>query len=299
MTALSQEALPLTLRHSGARIFVPDRLETKAALRRITHLGLGAHQDDLEFMAFHGILNCYRKPDHWFGGVTCTNGAGSARTGRYASYTDEQMQSVRVEEQDAAAVVGGYGIMIQLGYSSAEVKSPSETRLQQDLFDILRLTQPEIVYTHNPADKRDTHIGVVVAALQAMRELPPSQRPRAVYGCEVWRNLDWLIDEEKVLLDLTGHDSLAMALNSLFDSQIAGGKRYDLAVAGRHRANATFLDAHSTDTTSTIAYAMDLTPLVTDPDLDIIDYVLSAIHRFEADVRRNLESKLGSASLAL
>jgi hypothetical protein len=132
-----------------------------------------------------------------------------------------------------------------------------------------------------------------------MRELPPSQRPRAVYGCEVWRNLDWLIDEEKVLLDLTGHDSLAMALNSLFDSQIAGGKRYDLAVAGRHRANATFLDAHSTDTTSTIAYAMDLTPLVTDPDRDIIDYVLSAIHRFEADVRRNLESKLGSASLAL
>ena len=118
-------------------------------------------------MAFHGILNCYRKPDHWFGGVTCTNGAGSARNGRYASYTDEQMQSVRVEEQDAAAVVGGYGIMIQLGYSSAEVKSPSETCLQQDLFDILRLTQPEIVYTHNPADKHDTHIGVVVAALQA------------------------------------------------------------------------------------------------------------------------------------
>jgi hypothetical protein len=119
MTALSQETLPLTLRHSGARIFVPDRLETKAALRRITHLGLGAHQDDLEFMAFHGILNCYRKPDHWFGGVTCTNGAGSARTGRYASYTDEQMQSVRVEEQDAAAVVGGYGIMTSTTRTSA------------------------------------------------------------------------------------------------------------------------------------------------------------------------------------
>jgi LmbE family N-acetylglucosaminyl deacetylase len=52
------------------------------ALARITHLGIGAHQDDLEFMAFHGILACFRmRDDRWFGGVTCTNGAGSSRTG--------------------------------------------------------------------------------------------------------------------------------------------------------------------------------------------------------------------------
>jgi LmbE family N-acetylglucosaminyl deacetylase len=283
-------------RHPQAQIFIPDRIDLGQALQRITHLGIGAHQDDLEFMAFHGILNCYRKPDHWFGGVTCTNGAGSSRSGRYADYTDEQMQAVRVEEQNAAAIVGGYGLMFQLGYSSTEVKQPDDKRLTQDLFDILCQTQPEVVYTHNPADKHDTHIGVVVSALEAMRQMREAQRPKAIYGCEVWRNLDWMLDEEKVLLDLTGHDSLAAALNSLFDSQIAGGKRYDLAVAGRHRANATFLDAHSTDSTTTVAYAMDLTPLVTDPTRDVIDYVLSSIRRFEADVRQNLETKLGKYS---
>lgn len=284
----------LSLHDPKAQVFIPDRLPEAEALGRITHLGIGAHQDDLEFMAFHGILTCYRKPQLWFGGVTCTDGAGSARSGRYASYTDEQMQAVRVEEQHAAAMVGGYGAMIQLGHPSSRVKSPDDTRLQADLLHILESTQPEVVYTHNPADKHETHIGVFIAALDAMRALPPEKRPKAVYGCEVWRNLDWMPDEEKVLLNLTGHENLAAALNSLFDSQIAGGKRYDLAVTGRHHANATFLDAHSIDGVTTVAYAMDLTPLVTDTSLDIAEFVISAIQRFELDVRDKLTRKLGT-----
>jgi len=44
---------------SAAEIFVPGRKLVAEALERITHLGIGAHQDDLEFMAFHGILNCF------------------------------------------------------------------------------------------------------------------------------------------------------------------------------------------------------------------------------------------------
>src|SRR5689334_11140167 len=83
-----------------AAIFVPDNTPLPDALARVTHLGIGAHQDDLEFMAFHGILECYQKPDAWFGGVTCTNGAGSSRTGPYASFTNERMMEIRRQEQD-------------------------------------------------------------------------------------------------------------------------------------------------------------------------------------------------------
>ncbi len=80
-----------------------------------------------------------------------------------------------------------------------------------------------------------------------MRELPRGQRPKKVWGCEVWRNLDWLADDDKVLMDVSGHEHLAAALNGMFDSQIPGGKRYDLATLGRRRANATFLESHATD----------------------------------------------------
>jgi len=283
----------MKLHNSSVEIFVPDGRPVADALKRVTHLGIGAHQDDLEFMAFHGILECFASDANWFGGVTCTNGAGSARSGAYAQFTDAQMMAVRRTEQNHAAIVGQYGVMIQLDYPSSAIKSATDPSLKNDLKEILAATRPGIVYTHNPADKHDTHIGVVVAALQAMRELPREQRPRKVIGCEIWRNLDWLPDADKVLMDVSGHDNLAAALNGVFDSQIAGGKRYDLATLGRRAANATFFESHATDKTTQLVFGMDLTPVVADESKDIVDYVGAYIRAFESDVRKKLSSRLG------
>lgn len=283
----------MNLHNPSADIFVPDNQPLESACRRITHLGIGAHQDDLEFMAFHGILECFGRQDRWFGGVTCTNGGGSARTGPYAHYTDEQMMAVRRIEQRNAAVVGRYGLMIQLDYSSREVKQPGSPQLTEDLRQIFQHCRPTIVYTHNPADKHDTHVGVFVAVLRALRSLPKTQRPQRLIGCEVWRNLDWLADNEKVVMDVTGRDNLATALNGIFDSQIAGGKRYDLATLGRRRANATFFESHATDRAEQLIFGMDLTPLLRDDQLDAVEYVTGFIRRFESDVRERLQRMLG------
>jgi len=285
----------MELHHPTAEIYVPDAKPVTAALRRITHLGIGAHQDDLEFMAFHGILAGCTRATKWFGGVTCTNGSGSARTGKYKNFSDEQMMAVRHREQNRAAKLGGYGVMIQLDYTSGAVKSPSEAALTDDLRQILAATRPEVVYTHNLADKHDTHIGVAVAAIEAMRALPRAQRPGRVIGCEVWRNLDWLNDEDKVVMDVSGHDRLAARLNGTFASQIAGGKRYDLATLGRRSANATFFASHATDTATQLMFGMDLTPLVADPATDIVAFVTGFIEKFKADVQGKLNRRLGRA----
>jgi LmbE family N-acetylglucosaminyl deacetylase len=278
----------MKLHHPSAEVFIPDGKPEAEALSRITHLGIGAHQDDLEFMAFHGILACFARDDRWFGGVTCTNGAGSSRSGPYASFTDARMMEVRRQEQNTAAVIGGYAAMIQLDYPSRAVKNPDDPSLKDDLMEILAAARPDVVYTHNPADKHDTHIGVTLAALRAMRALPHDQRPQQVIGCEVWRNLDWLPDDAKVLMDVSGRDNLAAALNGVFDSQIAGGKRYDLATLGRRAANATFFDSHATDAATQLVFGIDLTPLVADESLDIADYVCGFIDQFTTDVRKKL-----------
>ena len=283
----------MKLNQQTAEVFVPDATPKAEALQRVSHLGIGAHQDDLEFMAFHGILECLGKPDRWFGGVTCTNGAGSARAGAYADYTDEEMQQVRRKEQDKAAVLGEYGVMVHLDYPSSAVKSPLDNRLKQDLLTILQATQPEVVYTHNPCDKHDSHIGVTVAMLQALRALPADQRPKQVIGCEVWRDLDWMGDDEKVVMDVSGHDEFATKLNACFDSQIAGGKRYDLATLGRRSANATFFDSHSTDDASQVIFGLNLTPLIEDDSMDIVSFVSDIIERFQEDVRKKLQQRLG------
>src|SRR5580692_8687971 len=135
----------MKLHQSTAEIFVPDGKTVSEALKRITHLGIGAHQDDLEFMAFHGILNCFASETNWFGGVICTNGSGSARSGSYANFTDEQMMVVRRREQKAAAMIGRYGVMIQLDHPSSAVKSPVDFSLKEDLKQILTAARPEIV----------------------------------------------------------------------------------------------------------------------------------------------------------
>ena len=43
----------------SAEIFVPDGCSVAEALARTTHLGIAAHQDDLEIMAIDGILRAF------------------------------------------------------------------------------------------------------------------------------------------------------------------------------------------------------------------------------------------------
>lgn len=281
----------LHFHNTGASYFVPDG--SKNALERVTHLGIGAHQDDLEFMAFHGIANCYHSTEEWFGGVICADGCGSVLTGPYEHLSRQELAQLRAKEQESAAIIGRYGFVIQLSYASMLLRSEESQNLVNDLFQILMATQPQVVYTHNPADKHTTHVAVCVAALLAMRQMPPQNRPKTVYGCEVWRGLDWLCDDEKVVLDVSALEHISAALSGLYDTQISGSaKRYDLAIQGRRRANATFLDPHSKDCYKSAALAMDLTPLITNDSSDIENYVCEHIRRFENDVRQKLKSQL-------
>ncbi|HUA60929.1 MAG TPA: PIG-L family deacetylase [Verrucomicrobiae bacterium] len=278
----------INLHRPDADIFVPDGLDAEAALARTTHLCIAAHQDDIEIMAYHGIAECFGLKDKWFTGVVVTNGAGSPRSGIYGNYTDAEMQKVRIVEQRKAAYVGEYACQLQLGFTSAQVKDRSETAVVESLAAVLRATRPEVVYLHNLADKHDTHIGVSLNAIQALRAVLPETQPDKVYGCEVWRDLDWLMDTDKQALAVSARSNIAAALVGVFDSQVTGGKRYDLATAGRRLAHATYFASHGTDEESALNFAMDLTPLVDDPALSVSQYVLGFIDRFRADVAKKL-----------
>jgi LmbE family N-acetylglucosaminyl deacetylase len=283
----------VNLHHATADVFVPDGAPIADALARTTHLGIGAHQDDVEFLAMHGILACFDGASPRFGGITCTNGAGSARIGPYAGVSNDEMCRLRRAEQRTAAQIGRYSFVAQLDFTSAEAKTPGSPDLVNDLAALLRAARAQVVYTHNPADKHDTHVAVALAVIAACRRLPPAQRPARVLGCEVWRNLDWLPDAEKAVLDVSARPNLQAALYGVYDSQIAGGKRYDLATLGRNRANATLLESHAADTREMAAFALDLTPLIADDTRDPIAFVAASIQRFETDVRNRMAARMG------
>jgi LmbE family N-acetylglucosaminyl deacetylase len=273
------------LHRPRAEVFVPDGIPAMAAIGRTTHMGVVAHPDDLEIMAWPAIRDCFGHDERWFLGVVATTGSGSPRSGPYAALRDDEMAALRVREQRKAAVMGEYGAVVLLDYGSDCVKPPERASLVEDVTSLLRIARPSVIYTHNLADRHETHVGVALATIEACRALPEEDRPARLLGGEVWRDLDWLTDGDKVAEDAAGRESLAAALIALFDSQVTGGKRYDVAVISRRRAHATYHDPHRVDATSALSLAMDLTPLVRDVSIDPAAYAQGLIERFAADVR--------------
>ena len=271
----------LKLSRPGAEVFIPDGTSWEAACARVTHLVVAAHADDVELMAWHAVLNA-----GGLGAVIVTDGRGSARAGAYADVSDDEMRNTRLREQKRAASRGNYALMIWLDHVSAEVKRAACPALASDLGAVLGAVRARWVYTHNPADRHDTHVAVALHTVQALRANPSSVE--RVLGCEGWGALDWLQAQDKVVLDVSTVEDRLMPLIGAFDSQIAGGKRYDLAAAGRKRANATFLESHAVDRATAVEYAMDLTPLVRDPTLDVRRWTLQLVERFARDVEARL-----------
>ena len=271
-----------------AEIFIPDGQSIESALARTTHLCFSAHQDDIEIMAANPIVECFQQKDKWFTGVVVTDGRGSPRNGLYEQYGDDEMRLVRFKEQRKAAYVGEFAAQIMLDFPSKVVKDASRNEPVDDILEIIRATRPRIVYTHNLADKHDTHVAVALRVIEALRKLEPAERPEKVVGGEVWRALDWMLDSDKLMMDLSDHENLQFALLGVFDSQIAGGKRYDLASMGRRRANATYFESHGVDNTTGLSYGMDMTPLMNDADLDPAEFVGGFMQRFANEVHERV-----------
>jgi LmbE family N-acetylglucosaminyl deacetylase len=267
----------------SADVYVPDGSPNESAFKRTTHLSIAAHPDDNEMLAYDGILQCFNSTDLWFSSVTVTNGNTAPRDFEYANYSNEQMRITRLWEQKKAAMVGNYSAAIQLDYTSPEVRDQNSS-VVADLEKLFQLMQPKVVYTHNLADKHDTHIAVTLRLIKALRSIPLERQPEKLYGCEIWRDLDWLVDEDKVAFDVSGHPNIATSLIGLYDTQILGSKRYDIAVPGRRSAQAIYHESHGTGGATQMIFAMDLTPLVRNPDLNPVEYTITFIDHFKQDV---------------
>lgn len=252
-------------------------------LPRVTHVAIGAHPDDLEFMAGHAVVECFEKLDRRFLGIVACSGA-----------KDEETARVRWEEQCEAARLGKYAAVISFGLESTPLKQGVTKDFEKQLHPLFRagLSRP-VLYTHNPFDKHDTHVGVMRAVIKTLRALPLSQRPEHFFGCEVWRGLDWLPPSRKVLLDVTGGEHLLMDLMKVYRSQIAE-KAYDEATMGRKRANATYLDAYSGDSMKFCEYAVDMTELLAADGPTLEAWTKAILDEFAEDVRERLLKSKGA-----
>ncbi|MBO4540935.1 MAG: PIG-L family deacetylase [Bacilli bacterium] len=265
--------------HKGS-IYYPENRNNKP----VKWLCISAHQDDCEIMAIDGVLKGYYSRKYSFALVETTDGAGSARKGPFQDFSDEQMKEIRISEQQQASEIGKYHSVYMLNYSSQEAKDEDDHEIEEDFIAIIKALKPKVVYTHSLLDKHPTHLAVAIKAISALRKLPKEERPEKVYGCEVWRGLDWVDDERKIGFDVSRNPRLQKALIDVFASQVAGGKDYTKASICRRYQNATYYQSHSVDRHKMVAYAIDLTPLIKDPGLSIKDFALSFVDDLRAEI---------------
>ena len=274
----------MKFRNENASAYYPK----EESLYEVTDICIAAHQDDIEIMAYAPISECYDSSTRSFCGVVVTDGAGSPRTGEYADYTDEQMKQVRIAEQRKAADLGKYRAVVQLGYPSKAVKDAKNPDPVDDIYELLMQVRPKYLYTHNIADKHETHVAVALRVIEAVKKMPEDARPEKIIALEVWRGLDWLCDSDKLCLDTSAYPKLATELLQVHRSQVVGGKRYDNAAVGRRYANATFFASHSTDSSDSISFGMDLLPMIKD-NISPKEYIAQFLKRFENEVNDILE----------
>ena len=225
-------------------------------LRSTSHVIVGAHPDDVELIGLAAISD----ESASITAVVCTDGRGGPRAPGFEDLSEPQFAALRRAEQLEAAALGGYEQLVLLEFPSVVLRENRDA-VSARLHDIFSKVKPATVLTHNPADLHRTHVRTCQAVVEALQIA--GHVPAEFLGVEVWRDLDWLAPDHRVVLDVSGAEQLSMSLLSAFKSQLAG-KRYDLAAAGRRRAHATFANPYANDELSSAMLAIDLLPTLRD-----------------------------------
>lgn len=145
-----------------AEIYVP--FTAKSGKEKI--MCVGAHPDDVEFMALEGIIKSYYG-DAEFYAVVVTDGAGSARNGRFSKISNAELVKIRAQEQKQAAILGRYFKLFMLNYTSEQVREKSS--LSSDLAEIINEVKPRVIYAHSVLDRHPTHLAVARDTVTAVR----------------------------------------------------------------------------------------------------------------------------------
>jgi LmbE family N-acetylglucosaminyl deacetylase len=229
--------------------YSPQGLDPNEARARTRILAIGAHPDDLEFMCLEPIA---RSLSHGsFGGLIVSSGSGSIRSPQHAQLSSADYSELRWSEQKEAARIGNYSFVDSLNLDSGPLRSPEGfEELVGKLKNYLLGFELDEIYLHQPFDRHPTHVRSCFAALEALRRLPQPKRPAHVFGCEVWRNIDWIPASKKTLRPLGQKElELQVRLAQVFESQAdpMSAKNYVQALVGRKTANAVFQEGLTRD----------------------------------------------------
>ncbi len=268
-----------------ASCYDPRDDSSTSAIQKTAFLGIGAHQDDLEFMCFDAILKGLNGDG--FSALILSDGSGSARNHSHQNLSPQEFSQLRNEEQKNAAKLASYKQLIQLNHPSSVIKERNAS-LIAEISDIIQASSPQVIYTHNPFDKHLSHVATLECVVSAILELAPQDRPKKLIGCEVWRSLDWLPQKRKLIFEIDAEAQIRDQLLECFPSQSGESKNYSKAVQGRRICNATFLDSYNKDQFLQVEYAIDLSEVISQKPVSLHNFSNRVLEEFKTEIFLNL-----------
>ena len=215
---------------------------------------LGAHPDDVVVGAAHLCVNPVAAAT--VRDVVVSDGAGNVLPPGVAS--PAELVRLREGEEVRVAKNVGFAGLDFLRFSSDEVQNLNNAAPTQAITEAIHGV--ETILTHNPTDFHPTHAAVLLRVVGAIAAMPADQRPRELWGMEVWGSIDWLDARRLRHFDVECVDDVT-ALMKTYVSQNSI-QRYDAGLAGRLAANATFADPHVERRAEGLVRLVDLSELI-------------------------------------
>ena len=123
------------------------------ALKETTHLLIVAHADDDGLIGAEALSETYGIDQKHMSVIVVSASPGTGRPPGYKQHTDQEMVTIRQQEQINAADTGQYACTIQLGFSSAAIKESAQNTpyATQGITNILKT----IVFIEMELDNKD------------------------------------------------------------------------------------------------------------------------------------------------
>lgn len=251
-------------------------------------LAISAHQDDIEIMAMDGILKAFGSKKYAFYACVVGDGANCYKAGKYSDISDKEMVEQRSQEQTRAGQIGEYDGLYLLKHSRDYLFKNREL-VVKELAKLISDINPDIVYTHNIFDRSETHRLITSMVVDAIMTMPEETRPRLLYGCEIFRSLDWLPERYKVTFDISDNRDLQLRLVGVYDTRAEQSKNYTKAIMGRKMANAAFAACKEIDDEEKLLwYGINLTPVI-QKNIALKDYCIKVLNDANKELLEGIE----------
>lgn len=257
----------------------------------VKYVCICAHPSDCEIMAIDGIQRGYRAKKYTFAAVITTDGSDSERNGKLQKASNRRIASMRMSEQKKAATLGRYNSVYFMNYKPEQARNQEDEDIVNEYVEIIKELKPRIIYTHSILDRDPTHVAVAVKVINALRKLRKTQMPALLYGCEVWRDLDWVDPSKVVSFDVSHNIRLQKQLIMVHKSQNLS-RDYLNAAVGRRYVNATFSKSEKKKEAKLTSRAINMTTLLRRKEFPIKRFAMSFIDDLYSEINDSMDRAL-------